>query len=1397
MKNLAITCILFCFLNDLAVAQFTNLKFENYSTLEGLSSSTCVDIYEDSDGFIWVGTIDGLNKFDGYKFTIYRTEREDSTSISSNRITSIAEDHLGRLWVGTSNGLNVMDRDRDKFTRFRFQDNQAVLKGQDRVNKILFDAAWRELWVATNDGLKRLTMDSSGAIIDEKIFRSKSESSNTLDNTNVISLNLDKRHNLWVGTDGYHLHRYDKKSETFERFELGVSQAFELNHLPKQVVMTDAGDFIVGNDLSRLIIWEQQSQSVKPLDLGQKRPIPIFHIYKDSSGYFWISTDGFGIYILDSRARLIQHIVNSPSDPSSLPNNQPSCVLKDSNGLYWIATYNKGLCKLALSRSAFTHIFHQPGNPNSLSSWIAQSVIRDRKGRVWIGTDGGGLNLYDESNGSFKYFKHDPGNPRSISSDKIVYLHESRSGNIWICSWDGGLTSFNPESGNAINYLHQANDPTSIGQNTVWCAVEDDRGRLWLGTQNAGLDLFIPETHTFYHFTNKPTSPSRVISNLVFSIFIDSNNRLILGTGAGLQVIDLNQLGDDYKAGKLPILKFPEIPLAGIRVNHIAEAPDESFWFGTDAGLYHFDASFRLIKSYSTGDGLPNNLVVGVAVDKEGFIWITTKSGLSRLDAKTDQFNNFNVHDGLQGLEFQSKSIFQTHNGRILIGGINGLNAFYPDQVRMDLKQVKPIISRFRLFNTRVNIDDVVNDRVILDKPINEMDQVDLRYDEGFVTFDFVALNYLNPERVEYAHRMIGVSNDWVYVGNVLTASYSNLTAGNYRFEVKAALDGNWQHAHVAGVDINVSSPPWATWYAYTAYIFMALFITGVVVRYYNKIVQEERQHELDQMKMQFFINVSHEFRTPLTLILNPIERIIAAADNNDVVKASALTIQRSAGKLLNLVNQLLDFRKVDLGKAPLDPLKEDIVHFVKDVTVLFDDLAKAKSIQYSFASNIESFYMWFDPDKLEKIISNLLSNAIKFTPDCGSITVMVNKVEPKRMQRNFFRSTGSTGYVEIVVKDTGIGLTKDQLNMVFQRFFHIDTINTGTGIGLNFSKSLVEQHDGEISVESEYGKGSSFTVRLPVFSKQVNAALRANKEARSAKRVYDVNTVKSLEYEISIANTDTESHTEHARGDQTVLIVEDNKELRLHLKNEFNGLYKIKEASNGKEGFEKAIKFCPDIIVSDVMMPEMDGFEMCRKLKSDDGTSHIPVILLTARTLEEDKLEGYRIGADSYLPKPFNLTMLKARIENLLDARKRLREKFTALSGLQPAAEITTNALDEKFLDRATQIIVEHISDPDFGLEQLLVEIGLSRAHFYRKISSLTGQNPSNFIRTIRLKYAADLLVRKVYSIKEIAYMSGFNSSAYFSKTFRELFGITPNEFIDQHTTGHPVPKDDKNETS
>ncbi|MGS2762184.1 two-component regulator propeller domain-containing protein [Sinomicrobium sp. M5D2P9] len=1397
------TSLLFCLLLICigAQAQYANLKFENLSTTEGLSSSTCTEIFQDRDGFLWFGTIDGLNKYDGYTFTVYRPVLNDRNSISSNRVNAITEDGQGRLWIGTSNGLNVLDKHTEKFTRINFGADAFGLSGAvDVINTLFYDSPAGTMWIGTRNGLYKLMLNGiNGSSLKNPAFTRYSHIPGvpgSIDHNNITEILKDREGDIWIGTSGPHLNRYipasgsssdslSGKTDRFENVLIDISPGYGLDHMPKKILEDREGDFWIGNNLRGLVVWDRENNVFEQKGNMAGGNVPVFDIYQDNNGMIWIATDGYGLFLFDKEKDTVHHIVHNPSDPLSLPNDQPSGILEDRDGTLWIASYNKGVSKLVLSKSAFGHYFHQPGNTNSPGSGIAQSVIQSKDGKIWIGTDGGGLSLFDESTGRFRHYRHIKGDISSLSSDKIVYLSEAHDGTVWICTWNGGLNRFDPRSGKAIRYRHDLSDPHSLGQNTVWCAAEDSLYRLWAGTQTAGLNLFDPASGKFYAYRHVPGNARSLASDFVFHLYIDSRKRLLIGTSSGLSVLH----PDDYLIEGVPEdLKFSKIKEDAIkehRINHIAEDHKGNIWLGTDLGLHRLNADLQWQESYATRDGLPNNLVVGIQEDEAGYLWVTTKSGLSRFDPVLREFKNFNIHDGLQGMEFQSKSIARTRNGRILAGGINGFNMFHPADLDTGMDSIRPMLTEFRLFNRRVKVKDTLSGRVLLENPVSETKEIRLRYNEGHIALGFVALHYQNPERVQYAYKMEGLDKDWIYAGTNTIANYSNLTAGDYTFKVKASVDDKWDSAPVSYVKLNIMPPPWKTWWAYVLYGIAGIGVFWTAMWYYTRMVREEKEHELDQMKLRFFINVSHEFRTPLTLILNPLNKILSSYDDPEEVKTSALTIQRSARRLLNLTNQLLDFRKMEQGKAPLETVEGDFVKFCRDVFSLFSDLAEMKGIDFHFQTGQDELTAWFDPDKVEKIMTNLLSNALKYTDSGGSVTLSISKTTRHPKKDGIFslsgRSRSAGEGIEIKVKDTGIGFKKKHLKEVFTRFFHTDHTKTGTGIGLNFTRSLVELHGGEIKVESEYREGTTFTVILPLDSR-----VHAGKEKKQSleKFVFDTDIVRSAEYEISASREN--GNAEHKNKDtkekkKVILIVEDNRELRHHLKNELKTEFKIKEAVNGAEGFKKAKKHYPDLIISDVMMPEMDGFELCRAVKTDTEICHIPVVLLTARSQEEDRVEGYNTGADGYLPKPFHMNVLKARISNLLENRKKLREKFTAVAGVVPSEEVTTNSLDEAFLDKATRVILENVSDPDFSLESLLGEIGVSRSHFYRKINALTGQNPSSFIRTVRLKYASEQLLKECYSVKEVAYMAGFNSSAYFSKTFRELFGQSPNEFVEK----------------
>ncbi|MFD0991118.1 two-component regulator propeller domain-containing protein [Mariniflexile jejuense] len=1377
-------------INMQVYSQYQNLKFENLDTSEGISSSTCLEIFKDSEGFMWFGTIDGLNRYDGYSFEIYRPTLNDSTSISNNRISSIVEDSNGFLWVGTSNGLNFFDKKQEKFHRISLHNKSSNLIDQGEiVNDLLYDDATHMLWVATKNGVVRLSLPNkiSNYREDAVLFHYVNLNDNlkTIDNNDITTIIKDKEGGIWAVTEGNYLNKYNSKKNTFSRVIIDIPNTYELNHIPKSVLVDSEGDFWIGNNLSMLVFWDRKNNVFHQLD-PVKNNIPIFHMYQDSKGIIWIATDGDGIYLYDKKKGLLQHIIHSPLNNFSLPNNQPSKVIEDEDGIFWIATYNKGISKLVLSKSSFGHYFYESNNVKGLSAKIAQSVLQDSKGRIWIGTDGGGLNLFNEKANSFKHFKANPNNKSSIGSNKIVYLLESFDGSIWVCTWDGGLSKFNPTSETAEQYKYEPNNLYSIAQNTVWCAVEDSKKRLWLGTQSEGLNLFDNKTKRFYKYKSVQGENNSLISNLVFSIFIDSKNRLLIGTSLGLSVVELDNLSS-YIPSNIDFKELKEKPIQGTRVNYITEDHLGNIWIGTDVALHYLDSNLKLIKSYSTADGLPNNLILGIAESNKNNLWITTKGGLSKLNVSESKFYNYNVQDGVQGIEFQSKSIEKLKDGRILAGGINGFNLFNPIDIIEKPAKLKPIITKFKLFNELVRPGQKLNNRVILNASIANTDLVELKYDEGYLSFEFVAFHYENQNRVKYMYRMKGIHDDFISAGDNRLANYSSIPPGEYEFQVKASIDGKWDNSESSNIKISVLPPPWKTWWAYSLYILFLAVLFWLGMHYYTKMIKEEKEHELDQMKLKFFINISHELRTPLTLILNPVEKIIASFNNPEVVKSSAYTLQRSARRLYYLVNQLLDFRKMDLGKVPLKLVHGDLIKFTEDVFKLFEGLAKSKGIKFKFKTTLEELPINFDPDKIEKIITNLISNAIKYTNEGGSVKLSISN--PNENKRDLFSKILNKNkfdeFIQIEIKDTGIGFKHDQLKDVFGRFVNAGNTKTGMGIGLNITQGLVKIHGGEIFVESKYKEGTVFTVLLPTNLTNENSEFidGANKYINE----FDLSSVHSTEYEIGIYNESIDSQirdietNSDGKKKQVILVVEDNKELRKHLVYEFSNSFKIIEAVNGVDGLEKIKKYQPDLVISDVMMPKMDGFELCRLVKTEIEICHIPIILLTARSLEEDQIEGYGIGADEYLPKPFNINILRARVKNLLEAKKRLRDRFASIGGVIPSSEITSNSLDEAFLDKATKAIIDNISDTDYKLEDLLKEIGIGRSQFYRKINSITGQNPSNFIRTIRLKYASELLLKNELSIKEITHMSGFNSTAYFSKTFKELFGLTPTEYIEQ----------------
>jgi signal transduction histidine kinase/DNA-binding response OmpR family regulator len=946
---------------------------------------------------------------------------------------------------------------------------------------------------------------------------------------------------------------------------------------------------------------------------------------------------------------------------------------------------------------------------------VIVSLFIDREKKLWIGTYYGGLNCYDGRH--FQRYAYDPSRPGSLSDRSVWEIFEDSRGWIWAGTLSGGLNLLDRQTGTFTHY--RAGDVNSIQGNYISAILEDREGNLWFGTAT-GLDVLIRQTGRFIHYETIKGDDRSISSNNIFDIREDSQGRI---------------------------------------------------WIGTSGGLNLFDKVTKQFSSLTVEDGLPHNSVLTILEDHTGSLWMGTPNGLSSLTITRQggetiyAFKNFDEADGLQGKQFNENAAFKTSRGELIFGGSNGFNLFRPGQLALNKRPPTVVLSDFQIFQRSARPGENIDGRIILKNAITETDRIVLPYNKNFFSIEFAALNYFHPEKNRYTYMLEGLNNEWLKADSKSRkVTFTNLDPGDYIFKVKAANnDGVWSVSPTQ-LSITILPPFWKTRTAFVGYVLlvvMALIGTRRLIQQRERmkytIAQERREairmHELDMMKIKFFTNVSHEFRTPLTLILTPIEKILRQTTDVNEQQQFRL-IHRNAKRLLNLVNQLLDFRKMEVQELKLTPSEGDIIQFVRETVYSFSDLSEKKNIKFEFNTTISALETFFDKDKLEKILFNLLSNAFKFTQEGGEVSVNV-----------IFIEDGTQKLLRIQVKDNGIGIAPDKQERIFDRFFQNELpksiVNQGSGIGLSITREFVRIHNGTIFVESNPGEGSTFTVNLPITQVLHHVADPAAEPITSPVADQGI----EAEWDSSMAKK------------PSLLLVEDNEDFRFYLKDNLKFEFRILEARDGQDGWRQALRHLPDLIVSDVMMPEMNGIELCRKIKGEERVSHIPVILLTARTEEEQKLEGIQTGADDYITKPFNFEILISRIRNLIAQREKFHKAFPLHHQIK-ASELHITSLDSRFIENAVRYVEENVSNPEFSVEDLSKKLGISRANFYKKILSLTGKSPLEFIRTIRLQHAAQLLEKSQLTIAEVAYQVGFNNPKYFARYFKEAYHELPSVY-------------------
>ena len=1299
-----------------------------------LSHNYITALYEDENGNLWIGTSDGLNRYDRKmnRFKSFRHQKDDLNSISDNQIETILQDSDGRLWIGTRNGgLDIFNPQLENFTHYSY--NEKKLKTMSNYFiRVLFEDSYGNVWIAHSDGTLNILIRNHDRLTDVSIHEEKL----TRSRINAIVESSDK--SIWIGTQGDGLYRV--------KYENGVIEI--ISHF---VFSSTQKNSITSNNILCLMLEKST---------------------------LWIGTEDEGINLLNINTGTIQYYKHDPTNDSSLNHDSVWSIYEDRAGDVWIGVYAHGINLLTPRKSYFQHFKHHPGDDNCLSHDMVNSILQDKYNNLWIATDGGGLNFFNR--GEDRFYNFDVNNS-NIKTNVIVSLFEDRDGFLWLGTWSDGLYKFNKST---QTFIHYTKEKHGLGSNRILHIEENVDGGLWLCTFWGGLTYFNSENGTVEIY-NK--SNSGLSDDDVRVVLQDYHDNLWIGTDVGLDLFDpRTKTFINYKHDEAD-----EFSISKGFIHSLIQSRDSTIWVGTTGGLNKFDLENERFVRYSTMDGLPNDEIKTIIEGEDGVIWVSTNNGISKFDTKTRSFKNYDISDGLQGNEFNARSGIRSSTNEIIFGGNNGFNIFQPDNIK-DNPYVPPVvITDFKIFNESVHIG---GDNSPLQKHINETDYLELSYRDAVISFEFSALNYISPEKNQYAYMMEGFESNWNYVKARRTATYTNLDPGNYVFRLKASNnDGLW-NTEGQSIDIKINPPFWRTWWAYLVEIMVGLTIIAFVINYFTgrqrmknalKIehLQLEKMYEMDQMKTQFFANISHEFTSPLTLILSPLEKLISYNNIDDKIKSSLILVQRNARRLKRMIGQLKDIQKIETGDLQLSLSRGNIIEYIDGIVNSFRDYAEDHHIRFQFSTAQESVIVWFDPDKLDKIIYNLLSNAFKFTPDNGEISVTVTTLFSEERKITNIHSQTANKYIEISVRDNGIGIPENEIEHIFQRYYKVGERKgqryEGSGIGLAFVHELVQLYQGQISVVSKEGEGAQFIVQIPIDENfleenQLVGDFNVNKETNLLLQESSENNIPSID--ASIMDTTKEDIMDSS----VILIVEDDPEIRKYMKSSLKTHYRISSAQNGAEGLEKALKIIPDLVISDIKMPEISGTQLCKYLKNDERTSHIPVILLTAYSSHEYKIKGLSEGADAYLTKPFRIDVLETQISNLLNSRNKLKQKYSREILLGPK-KIKITDIDEKFLRRIIDVIEKHISDNEFNADVLSKELGMSRMQLYRKLRGLIDQTVHEFIRNIRLKRAVQLLGEKRMTITEVAYEVGFNDLTYFARCFRKQYKKSPSEYMSQ----------------
>jgi len=1345
---------LIIFLGLTAKSNSEELKFRKIDMTNGLSFNSVLCLMEDNKGRLWVGTREGLNQYNGYEFKIFKHNPYNNNSLSNNHINVIYQTKRNEIWIGTSNGLNQYQPDTETFVSYLAPPDSSELS--NNYVKTIAESTTGEIWVGTSNGISiydPITQSFS------HVFPAPPSS----ESNNIIALLQDREHQMWVGAkDG-------------------------------------------------LFLWEdgQFRKLLGRMSEHDNRPIEIRDIKQDSKGDYWLATENSGLINFTFKNKKFRLLNHWEENNSAILTNQIRQLYIDKERI-WLATL-KGLSILDSKRQTFNNIEYSIEKPDGISRGSVHDILKDKFGGYWIATYSGGLNYYHKQNNIFKHYKRTAGIDSGISENDVNGFLEGKDGSIWIATGKG-LNHKNI----ATNKFHFYGEDRENGLSNriIKCMVADPRGNLWIGTYN-GLNYFDIEKQTFSHFFHKPGENS-INQNQIHALHLDKDGLLWIGMNMG-----------EFQVYNTKTGEFSNVPDIGNIVSYIYEDRKGRLWIGTRAGLkcmqrenreiinishiiHQFESELLFVNWimedsrgyiwlgtqssglflirhdeifwFGEGNQLNSNTINAILEDRDGYLWISTNAGISKLSYREDAEHkprldpiNFSHLQGLQGPQFNPASAFKSSKGLMYFGGINGFNVFDPLKVRKESTSPKVLINSINILadsnKPELQIPKEQTDSTLL-----------LSYNQRNVTIHFSGINFVNSEETEYRYRISNKNNSWFEIGTQRTLNFSEIPIGEHHLQIQATTHPLLWGGNTTTLKINVLPPWWLSTWAYFSYllIFSALLyvffkISQRWAQLKSKLSMEKVLHENEQRsyekKLDFFTDISHELRTPLTLILAPIETIGKHPALHESLKKDLQIMRKNGQKMMELINQVLDLRRLESSQhSQLKASSNDLDNLLKEIALSFSSLACQRNIDFNCIIEPDLPTIWFDSKKMESIILNLLSNAFKHTPENGQITLSAKPVNGNQIPTTHKRSFSE--YVLISIRDSGEGMTEETVRSIFSRY----TTNkgqhnlnpTGVGIGLDLTKRMVELHQGHIDVETKIASAhapsyTEFKVFLP-------------KTAQDSPYTGPDSEDNSMLIKTDLQ--DVELPDLNASDKQTLLLVEDNPEVRNLIKEIFITNYHVIEAKDGDEGWLQATKTIPDLIISDIMMPGINGIDLCKKLKQDVRTSHIPVILLTARATSAFKYQGFETGADAYITKPFSPDYLLLRVKNLIRQQNNIKQFLQRATLLKPET-ISINSVDDKLLIKTLDFIEQNISDHRLNIEQISTEIGLSRMHFHRKIKSLTGMTPAEFVKTTRLNKAAAILAQNKVSIKEVMTMVGFENADHFRKCFKEHYGKTPSEYM------------------